>query len=79
MSLVELCRHRQNPIDYKRAGLKDEWDPLGTLFFIKRFEQEFDRGKVCLVWSGLDGKQLDSYTASSMLGTPNDEQVMSWS
>ena len=41
-----ICRRN---IDHKRAGLKNEWDPRGTLFFIKGFEEQFDRGKVCLV------------------------------
>jgi hypothetical protein len=60
-----ICRRN---IDHKRAGLKNEWDPRGTLFFIKGFEEQFDRGKVCLVWSGLDNKQLDTYTARFGLG-----------
>ena len=76
LSFAKTCRHKQNPIDFERAGLKNEWDPRGTLFFIKKFEQEFDRGNVCLVWSGLDDKQLGSYKASAVLGEPN-EQVMS--
>jgi hypothetical protein len=60
-----ICRRN---IDHKRAGLRNEWDPRGTLFFIKGFEEQFDRGKVCLVWSGLDNKQLDTYTARFGLG-----------
>ena len=62
-----MCRGRNtdNPIDYKGAGLKDEWDPRGTLFFVKGFEFQFDLGNICLVWSGLDNKGLDSYKAST--------------
>ena len=72
LSFAKTCRHKQNPIDFERAGLKNEWDPRGTLFFIKKFEQEFDCGNVCLVWSGLDNKQLSSYKASAVLGEPNE-------
>lgn len=67
LSLAKTCRQKQNPIEFERARLENEWDPRGTLFFIKRFEEEFDRGNVCLVWSEFDKKGLDKYKVSSVL------------
>jgi hypothetical protein len=31
------------------------------MFFLKAFEIEYDRGKVVLVWSGLDDTERDMY------------------
>lgn len=56
---VVTCSHiiqrrwcRDQPDHYSNAGLVGEWDPRGTLFFIKTFEEAFDKGAVCLIWSG---------------------------
>lgn len=60
--VILACRNRKKAVNYSKAGLKGEWDPRGTIFFVKAFEMAFDSAKFCLVWSGIDDRELDQYT-----------------
>ena len=58
------CRYQKGFVDYQKAHLSGEWDPLGVVFMVKPFELAFDKGDFCFIWSGLDDQKLDKYTVS---------------